>query len=64
MIRMPVAADIALLVGLLAAVGLSAAVGCLDYVLLPALVVFVGITVYAVMRQRRGRDPGGGTSAS
>ena len=47
-----------LLVGLLAAVGLSAAVGYLDYVLLPALVVFVGITVYAVMRRRRGHEGG------
>lgn len=41
-----------LIVGLLAVVGLSAAVGYLDYVLLPALVVFVGITVYAVLRRR------------
>ena len=45
-----------LLVGLLAAVGLSAAVGYLDYVLLPALALFVGITVYAVMRRRRARE--------
>lgn len=44
-----------LLVGLLAVVGLSAAVGYLDYVLLPALAVFVGLTVYALMRQRCGR---------
>lgn len=44
-----------LLVGLLAVVGLSAAVGYLDYVLLPALAVFVGLTVYALMRRRRGR---------
>jgi Membrane transport protein MerF. len=49
-----------LLVGLLAVVGLSAAVGWLDYVLLPALVVFVGITVYAlVRRQRSGSDERG-----
>jgi len=41
-----------LLVGLLAVVGLSAAVGYLDYVLLPALVVFLGITIYAVLRRR------------
>ncbi len=47
-----------LLVVLLAAVGLSAAVGYLDYVLLPALVVFVGITVYALMRRRRDREEG------
>lgn len=42
-----------LLVGLLAIVGLSAVVGYLDYVLMPALVVFVGITIYAVLRRRR-----------
>ncbi len=47
-----------LLVGLLAAVGLSAAVGYLDYVLLPALVVFVGIAIYALIRQRRHREEG------
>lgn len=41
------------LVVLFGAVGLSAVVGWLDYVLLPALAVFVGITVYALMRQRR-----------
>ena len=39
------------LVGLLAAIGLSAVVGYLDYVLLPALAVFVGITIYAVWRK-------------
>ncbi len=43
-----------LLVGLLAAVGLSALVGWLDYVLLPALAIFIGIIVYALVRQRRG----------
>jgi len=48
-----------LLVGLLAALGLSALVGALDYVLLPALAVFIGITVYAVIRQRRGRGGDG-----
>ena len=42
-----------LLVILLGAVGLSAAVGWLDYVLLPALVVFLGITVYALVRRQR-----------
>lgn len=40
------------LVSLLAVVGLSAAVGWLDYVLFPALLVFIGITVYALLRQR------------
>lgn len=41
------------LVVLLGAVGLSAAVGWLDYVLLPALALFVGITLYAVVRRQR-----------
>jgi mercuric ion transport protein len=41
-----------LLVLLLGAVGLSAAVGVLDYVLLPALVVFVGMILYALLRRR------------
>ncbi len=41
-----------LLVGLLAVVGLSAATGDLDSVLLPALVVFLGITIYAILRRR------------
>ncbi len=36
------------LVVLLGAIGLSAFVGVLDYVLLPALVIFVAITVYAL----------------
>ncbi len=44
-----------LLVGLLAAVGLSAAVGGLDYVLLPTLAVFGAITAYALIRQRRSK---------
>ena len=38
------------LVVLLGAIGLSAVVGYLDVVLLPALVIFVGITVYALWR--------------
>ena len=38
------------LVVLLGVVGLSAALGWLDYVLLPALAVFVGITLYAMMK--------------
>ncbi len=42
-----------LLVVLLAAVGLSAALGWLDYVLFPALAFFIGLTVYAVYRRRR-----------
>lgn len=42
-----------ILVILLGVVGLSALVGWLDIVLLPALVVFAGITVYALWRKRR-----------
>jgi mercuric ion transport protein len=41
------------LVVLFGAVGLSAVVGYLDYVLLPALAVFVGITIYALWRKNR-----------
>lgn len=37
-----------LFVALLSAVGLSAIVGWLDYVLLPALGGFIGITIYAL----------------
>jgi len=40
---------------LLGAVGLSAAVGWLDTVLLPALAVFAGITLYALLRSRGAR---------
>ena len=42
-----------LLVGLLGVVGLSAVVGNLDYVLMPALAMFVLITIYAVIRRAR-----------
>ena len=42
-----------LLVVLLGAIGLSAALGWLDYVLLPALAFFVGLTIYAVYRRQR-----------
>jgi mercuric ion transport protein len=42
-----------ILVVLLAAVGLSALVGWLDVVLLPALAIFIGITVYALWKRRR-----------
>jgi mercuric ion transport protein len=41
------------LVILLGAAGLSAAVGYLDYVLIPALLLFVAITVYAVLKHRK-----------
>lgn len=38
---------------LLGAVGLSAILGWLDFVLLPALAAFVGLTVYALATRRR-----------
>jgi len=41
------------LVVLLGVVGLSALAGYLDYVLLPALAVFIGITIYAISRKRK-----------
>ena len=37
----------------LGAVGLSAMVGWLDYVLLPALAVFLAMAVYGFVRRRR-----------
>jgi mercuric ion transport protein len=40
------------LVALLAAVGLSAAIGWLDYVVWPALVLFLGLTALALWRRR------------
>ncbi len=42
-----------LLVILLGAVGLSAAVGWLDYVLIPAFALCVALAVYAFTRRRR-----------
>ncbi len=42
-----------LLVVLLGAMGLSAALGWLDYVLLPSLAFFIGLTVYAVYRRQK-----------
>ena len=41
------------LVVLLGAMGLSAVVGLLDYVLVPALIVFIALAVYTVVRHRR-----------
>ncbi len=41
------------LVVLLTGVGLSAAIGYLDLVLLPALVIFAGLTVYALWCRKR-----------
>ncbi len=40
-----------ILVILFGVVGLSAWVGWLDYVLIPTLVVFIGITIYALRRR-------------
>lgn len=40
------------LVVLVSAVGLSAAIGWLDYVLFPALGLFIGITIYALWKRR------------
>lgn len=47
------------LIVLLGAVGLSAAVGWLDYVLLPALAVFVGVMAYAMHRRRNASTSSG-----
>ena len=40
------------LVVLLGAIGLSALVGVLDYVLLPVLAIFIAITVYALWKRK------------
>ncbi|MDP6566858.1 MAG: mercury resistance system transport protein MerF [Alphaproteobacteria bacterium] len=40
------------LVILFGAIGLSAAVGVLDYVLLPLLLIFLATTVYALWKRR------------
>lgn len=42
-----------ILVILLGAVGLSAITGYLDFVLLPALTMFLGLTVYALWRKKQ-----------
>ena len=42
-----------ILIVLLAALGLSAWVGWLGYVLIPALVILLSITVYALLRRNR-----------
>lgn len=44
------------LVILLGVVGLSALTGFLDYVLIPALVVFVLLTIYALVRRSRSQQ--------
>lgn len=43
-----------ILVVTLGIVGMGAMTGYLDYVLLPALAVFIGITIYAVVRRTDG----------
>lgn len=50
------------LVILFGAVGLSWAIGYLDYVLLPALAFFLALTVYAVVRLLRNRAATDGTT--
>lgn len=42
-----------ILVILLGALGLAALTGYLDYVLLPALVFFIGLTFYALWRKKQ-----------
>lgn len=37
----------------LGVVGLSALTAYLDYVLLPALAIFIGLTIYAIQRKRQ-----------
>jgi mercuric ion transport protein len=38
---------------LLGVIGLSASTGYLDYVLIPAVAGFIGLTLYALWRQKR-----------
>ena len=42
-----------ILVAVLGAVGLSAWLGWLDYVLFPALAVFIALTIYGLYRRQR-----------
>jgi mercuric ion transport protein len=44
------------LVILLGTIGLSAMVGYLDYVLFPALVFFVALTIYALWRRQQNQE--------
>jgi len=48
------------LIVLLSALGLSAWLGWLDYVLLPALAAFVGMIAYGLWRNRRASAGGNG----
>ncbi len=43
-----------ILVVVIGPVGLSAAIGWLDAVLVPALLVFLGVTLYALWKRRSG----------
>lgn len=52
------------LVILLGVAGLSAWLGWLDYVLFPALALFIGITIYAYVRWSRARTSGGAAQTS
>lgn len=45
-----------LLAVLLGAVGLAAFIGYLDYVLMPALVVFLGVTAYAFFWKKKCKE--------
>ncbi len=45
-----------ILVIILGGVGLSALVGWLDVVLIPALLFFVGLTIYGLIRQKNLRN--------
>jgi mercuric ion transport protein len=42
-----------LLVALLGVVGLSAIIGKLDYVLLPAMAIFLAVLIYGIAKRRR-----------
>jgi len=46
-----------ILVVLLGVIGLGALSGYSDYVLLPALAVFLGLTAYGLVRQKQAGDP-------
>ncbi len=49
------------LVVIFVALGLSTLVGWLDYVLFPSLAVFIGITVYALIRSGKEKSAPEGT---
>lgn len=51
-----------ILIVLLGTVGLSAWLGWIDYVLLPALVLFLGLTAFGLWRQQR-RAPRGASAS-